>query len=361
MSPLTTIVQRSILNGTFSNEQDTRIRTGLRVAVRVGVKMGMIGSCRLCAGELMYAFSAREMMLGTRDAFDYLECLGCGALQIAAPPENLDRYYAGDYYTDRQQGLGGPAEATRILQRAWSRTRIAGGPFVRFFSGRRYARFDWFRRTDTKLDDAILDVGCGSGRLLLRMARLGFTQLSGIDPRWSDRDAASSGVRLARQGPEDHRGRYRLVMAHHSFEHMLDPVKSFDAMARLVDQGGHLLLRVPLADSWARHHYGADWVQLDAPRHLQIPTRRSIEILAQRVGLRIVHVEDDSGPFQIWGSELYRGDHPLNAAGRGGRRELSVWRRLRARWQARGLSRAGIGDQASFYLRRDPPRDGQDA
>ena len=125
------------------------------------------------------------------------------------------------------------------------------------------------------------------------------------------------------------------------------------AMARLVDPGGYLLLRVPLADSWASRHFGPDWVQLDAPRHLQLPTRKSIEILAHNCGLHVEHVEDDSGSFQIWGSLLYRRGHSLAEAGRGGRRKLSLFRRLTARWQARRLSRAGLGDQACFYLRRN--------
>jgi len=302
---------------------------------------------------MVFAFSAREMMLGTRDAFDYLECQDCGGLQIGAQPENLERYYAEDYYTDHQRRVSGHGPGIHFLRRGWSQVRLAGGALLRPVSGRHYARFEWFRRTGTNLDDAILDVGCGSGRLLDRMARDGFTQLTGIDPHWTNAGGAIPGRRFARQGPEDHSGRYRLVMAHHSFEHMLDPAAAFEAMAGLVDRGGHLLLRVPVADCWARSHYAADWVQLDAPRHLFIPTRKSIEILARRVGLRIVGVEDDSGPFQIWGSELYRRDRSLSESGRGGRRKLSLRIRWAARWKARRLRRAGIGDQASFYLRRD--------
>ena len=116
--------------------------------------------------------------------------------------------------------------------------------------------------------------------------------------------------------------------------------------------GGHLLLRVPLADSWARRVYGPAWVQLDAPRHLHLHTRQSIDVLARRFGLRVVHVTDDSGPFQIWGSELYRRGESFVGAGRGGLRVLGWRERFAMRKRARKLARQGLGDQACFYLQR---------
>jgi SAM-dependent methyltransferase len=219
-------------------------------------------------------------------------------------------------------------------------------------SGRRYGRFDWFRRTRTGLHDEILDVGCGSGRLLLRLYGEGFERLMGIDVRLGGVSREGVGPSFERVSPEDHHGLYRLVMSHHSFEHMEDPVRGFAAFARLVEPGGYLLLRLPLADSWARRYYAANWVQLDAPRHLHLHTRRSIAILAERSGFKVTHVADDSGPFQIWGSELYRRGVPLAQAGRGGRNELSLLDRLSARRHARRLTRQGLGDQACFYLQR---------
>ena len=199
------------------------------------------------------------------------------------------------------------------------------------------------------MGDPILDVGCGSGRLLARLAREGFADLTGIDPRLPEVEGRDARVRLLRVALEDHAGRYRLVMAHHSFEHLADPQRAFAAFARLVEPGGHLLLRVPVADGWAARHYGPDWVQLDAPRHLHVPTRRSIERLASDYGFRVVGAADDSGPFQIHGSELYRRDTALVEAGRAG---PGLTARLAARWQARRLRRRGEGDQACFYLRR---------
>jgi SAM-dependent methyltransferase len=297
-------------------------------------------------------------MIGTREPFDYVVCRDCGCLQIAEIPDasELERYYAADYYTATQdpRSLRSGASGWGQLRRAVTLGRLvlARRSGLRF--GRRPGRLHWLARTGTGFHDAILDVGCGSGRLLHRLARAGFTDLTGIDARLPAEACRVAGrPRLLRTSLEMHEGHYRLVMAHHSFEHMRDPRAAFDAMARLVEPGGWLLLRIPRADGGASRPYAADWVQLDAPRHLHLHTHRSIERLAERAGLRLEHVEDDSGPFQIWGSELYRRDIALSEAGRGGRGVFSRRERLAYRRRATALRRAGQGDQACFFLRRD--------
>ena len=294
----------------------------------------------------MWALSAPDRTRADERRFDYVECVACGALQIETIPSDLESAYGDDYYTAHQRH----PRAGRLLpvRRALAQLRLCLRPalLARAISGRRYGRFEWFRRTRTGLDDAILDVGCGSGRLLFRLHGEGFRTLVGIDPRLApeteNRARSCPGLRFERADPEAHRGRYPLVMAHHSFEHMADPLRGFEALAALVAPGGWLLLRVPLADSWARAQYGADWAQLDAPRHLQIPTRESIGRMAERTGLRVEHVVDDSGVFQIWGSE--------RSLPRAGAARFIRW--LAARRQATRLRRGGQGDQAAFYLRR---------
>lgn len=308
--------------------------------------------CRVCGGPVEFALTAQEMMAGTRNSFDYFECRDCGCLQIDRIPSDLDRYYANAYYTKNQRIRFPKSGVLFGLRRLRTRFRLSRSGLMRAFSGRRYGRFEWFRRTQTGIRDEILDVGCGSGRLLLRLHSEGFERLTGIDVQLKDGLQEGEGPDFEQVSLEDHSGRYHLVMSHHSFEHMEDPVRGFVAFANLVEPNGYLLLRVPLADSWARRHYAANWVQLDAPRHLHLHTRRSIAMLAERSGFRVAHVADDSGPFQIWGSELYRRDVPLEQAGRGGSNELSLLDRLAARFRARRLTRQGLGDQACFYLQR---------
>ena len=82
--------------------------------------------------------------------------------------------------------------------------------------------------------------------------------------------------------------------------------------------GGAIQMAGTIKGRKASRHATADWMQLDAPRHLHVPTRRSIARLAHRFGLRVTRIDDDSGPFQVWGSEVYRRGGTLAGAGRGG-------------------------------------------
>ena len=241
-----------------------------------------VGRCPYCGGAPGERLEASERMFGLGGRFEYRACQDCGGLWLGSPPDDLERYYAAGYYTQKPAPRRLRSLIGRSLARGLSQWRLRGGPLARLISGRRFGRFDWLRRTGTGLDDPILDVGCGNGRLLGRLADRGFTALVGIDPRAPESLVGDTGPRIERATPQAHEGIYRLVMAHHSFEHMAEPALAFAAMARLVAPGGHLLLRVPRADGWARSHYGPDWVQLDAPRHLHLPTRKSVLFVSSK-------------------------------------------------------------------------------
>ena len=151
-------------------------------------------------------------------------------------------------------------------------------------------------------------------------------------------------------------GAYDLVMLHHSLEHIPDQVQALREAARLVRPSGAVLVRIPVADSWAWRHYGVDWVQLDAPRHLYLHTRRSLAVVASAAGLRLTRVIHDSEPLQFWGSELYRRGIPLLEPATmkppGSPSTSSLARSGTSGSAARALNAAGEGDQACFYLHR---------
>ena len=228
-------------------------------------------TCGICGNtEGNRVFPVREMMNGTGEAFEYVQCARCGHLRIAEIPADLGKYYAGAYYSFHSNPRGG--------WRGWcDRARVAamlGGrnPVGRFFAAVKKTNFEgWLRRAGLRIGDEFLDVGCGSGKFI-RMLQGAGLKCTGIDPFLDGDSETPEGAHLRRRGIEEETGRYRGIMFSHSLEHVGEPGPALKKAGELLEDDGVLIVRIPLADSLAFWRYGADWFQLDAPRHLNLFT-----------------------------------------------------------------------------------------
>lgn len=286
-------------------------------------------------------------MFGTRDQFTYFECSSCKTVQIVEIPPDLARYYPPDYYSFRNE--------SRSSLVSWLRTqrdKHALGMTSLFGALLAMARADplitVLREARLALGDRIVDVGCGSGDFLERLARVGFRELLGVDPYIDDNFSTHSGVPIRKCQLASLDGSIDALMFHHSLEHVLDPLSELKVAARLLRSGGLCLVRVPTPSSDAWQTYGVNWVQLDAPRHIVLPSREGMQIAAEKAGLKLERVIDDSSGRQFYGSEAYQSDIPLSALKRPSRLFPGS---LEAR--ARKLNAAGRGDQAAFFLRKN--------
>lgn len=325
----------------------------------------MSAACACCGADGVHRLhSAREMMFGLGGAFTYRECAGCGCLELQDPPADPAPFYPADYYSYRR-GAGRRLERLDAwLKRHRARACLEGGDPLGSLLMRAFgvpAQLRWARRLGIGRRDAVLDVGCGAGELLRELQRDGFRRLAGIDPYLAGDLDLGGGLVVRRRGLDDVVERYDLVMLHHVLEHLPDQRRAFAQLRRVVKPRGALLVRVPVADSLAWRRYGADWVQLDAPRHLVLHTRRSLERLAAGAGFALEGSEDDGTAFQFWGSEQYRRGIPLRdprshaTAPRRSpftRDELAGFDR-----EAAQANRDGTSDQAVFYFRRDDGAD----
>ncbi|MBI3506518.1 MAG: class I SAM-dependent methyltransferase [Proteobacteria bacterium] len=305
----------------------------------------MTETCRICGGAPGAHHVAREMMYGSRERFAYFECASCGCLQIADIPADLARHYPAGYYS---------LDGSLPKKPSWKRRLAAGWAYSRDGGLLGWACHALKPNPELRLlgelgigrDDAILDVGCGKGARVARLRQFGF-RAEGIDPHL-DGDVAFEGRTVAWRATLDEvAGPYRLVMFHHSFEHLPDPHAALDAARRLLAPGGQMLVRIPTRSSLAWETYGVDWVQLDAPRHLFLHSRTSFRQLAGMHGLRVDRLEDDSDGFQFWGSEMYRRDIPMNSPKAHSKKKPLFAAAELAGWdaQARALNAAGRGDQ----------------
>jgi len=317
-------------------------------------------ACRICGNaEGNLAHFPKEMMFGWREVFEYVECGRCGCLQIAEIPEDLEKYYPrDDYYSYKPpRKKQYPAWLLRLRHertRHFLGERSLAGALLGAIS-KRPEHFDWFRRGNLTLDSRIVDIGCGTGGLLLRLQREGFRSLLGADPFIEADIDYGNGVRVLKRGLKELEGEFDFAMLHHSFEHMPDPAAALQALRAKLAPGGTLLIRIPVADCYARRRYGTNWLAWDAPRHLYLHTVTSIALLASAAGLAVSEVVYDSSGEQFSSSELYlRGvpfvKHSRYRPGHGPEAfSQAEWDEFQRR--AAELNAKREGDSACFYLR----------
>lgn len=313
-------------------------------------------ACRVCGADVPVRRLAREMMFGRREPFAYRQCTDCGCVQIEAVPENLADHYGGGYYsfTDLDAEFSDPALRHHYAERVRALLTLPDAEAVAVPHPDMRRPLLSLRRLDLARRRRILDVGCGSGRLLYQLNLAGWTEGRGVDPFLPADVVYDIGLTVRKAELDAVEGTFDVIMLHHVFEHLADPLGALRAIAARLAPDGICLLRLPLADSEAFETYGMDWVQLDPPRHLFLHTRGSLERLARDAGLRIEAVVHDSYDLQFWGSEQYRRDIPLQDPGsyRWGQGAPIFSPEALAGWRARSemLNRAGRGDQAAFYL-----------
>lgn len=324
----------------------------------------MESECRICGNDKNNRIhTAREMMFGTRETFDYLECGACGTIQIVEIPD-LRRHYPENYYSltsDEQLYI------EKHLRRRIA-ARFAGNYFMKgknllgkyLAEKKEWLRFNFAHSLREPLlgidfQSRILDFGCGDGKLLRNLYFYGFRNLTGADAFIEKDIFYPNGIRVYKRRLDEIDAEFDLIMLHHSFEHLPDPLETLREIHRLLADEKFCLIRIPVAN-YAWDKYGVNWVQLDAPRHLYLYTEKSLQILAEKAGFTVEKVVYDSEEFQFWASEYYAKDVAMNDPNWF---ELDFEKSLFTKkqfdnWKAEAekLNREKRGDQACFYLRK---------
>lgn len=314
--------------------------------------------CRICNNsEDNQVFQVREMRVGYRDRFTYFQCSKCGCLQIAEFPSDISKYYQATYFSLSQLWLKrNPIQ--RIVRRLRNHYAVFGegfvGKLIHTMRPNRVLRT--LSRIDLTRNSRILDVGSGTGFHLYDLKEIGFQNLLGIEPHIEEDIEYENGLKILKNPIHDLHGEWDLIMFHHSFEHVPDPLEVLRSVSRLLSEKGVCLIRIPTVSSYAWEHYGVHWVQLDAPRHFFLHSIESIKILAEKANLSIEDILFESTALQFWGSEQYLRSIPLESE-RSYRvnpsNSIFSASEIKAfKQKAQQLNLEKRGDSAAFYLKK---------
>ena len=314
-------------------------------------KIGNISDfqCKICGNKTNNSLLiVCEKMFGTNEPFNYVKCDCCGCVQLVDEHMNMQAHYPENYFSFNDYYY--PNKIKDFLFRKYFAYKLGKITFIGFllkFFLKNY--FQWIHKEYISFHSKILDVGCGSGRLLHLLHRRGFRYLSGVEPFNEEKIVLDDKVVISNHTIFEVSGKYDFILLNYSFEHMPDPTKVIEKLLQIMEEDGTILIRIPLIDSYAWRKYQTNWVQMDAPRHIYLHTLKSIVHLCKLHGLHLSKVIYDSEDYQFIQSEKYiRGllydDKSMNIS----KKEKKHFQKF-----AKQLNMQKDGDQASFYFKKE--------
>lgn len=264
-----------------------------------------MSECRVCGNvhnNARYIF--QEKYFGIGDEFDYLECGACKSLSIMVIPQNMERYYPHDYYS---YAIRPYTRLSGFLKCKRDRYYLDGSSWMGCILSYLFPvppYIEWLHNLALPIGSSILDVGSGGGSLIVNLRDAGFSA-TGIDSYIGRPIIHPNGAKVLQQSLEETSGTYDCIMLHHCLEHMAEPSVSLGHIARLLNPGGKVLIRVPMANTHAWKTYKGNWFQLDAPRHFVIYSHKGLCELAAKSGFKTDKIVYDSTGKQFWASEQY--------------------------------------------------------
>lgn len=227
-------------------------------------------NCLLCGSH------ARHLST-SKDPFELWWCDACefGRLKGDFTPEQVARFYYPGYYTHSVGGKSG--ERLSLVERvlihlAW--------------------RCDHGQDFDPDELDAgrtVCDIGCGNGNTLRKFKAAGYATV-GVEPDCGARRASADAGIIYAGTAEDIPpiGSFDVVLMSHTLEHCIDPVKAVSNAASLLEPDGTLVIEVPNNAAMGFRWFGPRWPWTDIPRHLSFFTDRSLSLLLEQHGLKII-------------------------------------------------------------------------
>lgn len=262
--------------------------------------------CFLCGAEGTVLYRGLEdQLFGAPGKWNMKRCSDsdCGVLWLDPMPfpEDIGRAYQ-TYYTHAETARHRNPHLQKVfdLTRSGYLAQQYGYPFngnkivegllgllVRLHPTRKASLDFDVMHLPYKPGGKLLEIGCGSGKLLKFLKSLGWTvQGVDFDPHAVD-STRQKGLEVALGTLQDQRysdGSFDAVVMSHVIEHIHNPEGLLRECHRILRDQGQITVVTPNARSLGHRVFKSDWRGLEPPRHLQVFTSPALCNLVERAG-----------------------------------------------------------------------------
>jgi 2-polyprenyl-3-methyl-5-hydroxy-6-metoxy-1,4-benzoquinol methylase len=243
--------------------------------------------CPVCGGAAWESeFSGiRDWEFGTPGRFQYVRCHGCRLVRLDPFPdlEMLKAAYPDDYVAfSAEKGRGFIYTLMNRVRQARARARL---------------------RKLVPEGAKVLDVGCGSGDLLVRLRDMGAREVRGLDfsptataiCREKDLDVETG---TFPDYPETS-GDFDAIFMINYIEHVQDPLVELKKAAMLLRPGGILIGELPNFDSLDRVLFRQYWGGNHCPRHTYQFGPTILTSILRTAGFETIDTRQDINPGHL--------------------------------------------------------------
>ncbi len=255
-------------------------------------------NCPLCnSGNIAGLLKAKDHLL-TNEEFDIWKCGACGFTftQGIPGPEEIGRYYQSQDYVSHSDSRKGLMNKLYHLGRSYMLKKKLG--MVKQASeGKK-----------------LLDIGTGTGYFPGFMKKHGY-KVTGVEIDPKAREFAKGEFGISVFSPEDFLngkipGRFDVITLWHVLEHLDNFDLYIERMLQQLEPGGSLVIALPNCTALDARFYKEYWAGYDVPRHLWHFTPFTLNILAEKHGLKVKRMKSlPLDPFyNSMLSEKYKGN-----------------------------------------------------
>jgi SAM-dependent methyltransferase len=248
-------------------------------------------SCPLgCPPDDEFVVLGHDRLHGVAGEFPVVRCRRCGLLRTnpRPTPSAIQRYYPAAYAPyastvvapEKRNSTPAPSRKLSLNRLLTPRTNV----LPETAPGR------------------LLEIGCGSGAFLHRMAQSGW-EVEGLElSRGAGEEARALGfpvfIGSLAEAPDPVK-LYDLIVGWMVLEHLHDPVEMLRKLGRWSAPGGWLVLSVPDAGALEFKVFRDAWYALDVPRHLFHFTARTARLVLRQAGWGLERVVWHDNPNNL--------------------------------------------------------------